>query len=201
MTTYVPVAGTFDWDPVATEPHWWQPGSDFEQFMRARDFAPRARTWPFWSTTPAGALIVGRAQRAWKHGAHVLADYLEDVADDDRNLIGFSHGGQVAAIAAAKHVNCARLVTVGTPVRKDLAEIYASVDCPWLHLYSTGWENRWQFFGSLFDRGVRLRWAMPAPATNHRVEGTAHGGLLRRASEFASVWDETIVPFLRGGAA
>ena len=199
MLTYVPVAGTHDWNPDEAGGRWWERDSAFATFMSRHDVERRGRAaFPFWSTALSGALFVGPARRAWWHGAYVLADYLEGLPFDERNVIALSHGGQVAAIAAGLVTGVHRLVTVGTPVRKDLARAYRRIRCPWMHLYSTGWENRWQVFGELFDRGVRRRWDMPAPALNRRVEGIGHGDLLRDPERFEDVYTGIILPFLRG---
>ena len=190
---YVPVAGTHDWRGPGLK--WWQEGSSFTAYMQQQGCVRLGRDWPFWSTALAGTFFAGRAHLAWMHGAYVLTDFLRTIPFEERNLISMSHGGQVAAMAAGK-IPVHRLVTVGTPVRTDMAEVYSAVVCPWLHVFSTGLENRSQLLGAR----LRLRWDMPMPAVNRRVEGIGHAKLLRTPDRFSAVYQRVVLPFLRGEA-
>lgn len=190
--TYVPVAGTHDWAPGTAATRWWQAASPFTQMMRRLGLDRAGQEWPFWSTALAGTVFAGRTRRVWWHGAYVLATFLKTLPLEDRNLIALSHGGQVAAIAASRLVPVRTLVTVCTPVRRDLDDVYRVVQARWLHLYCVGWSNRLQFLG----QRVRLRWQMPAPAVNKRLKQIGHSDLLRDPDEFEDVYREVIAPFL-----
>ena len=196
--TYVPVAGTCDWKPDDEDLCWWQAGSGFEGYMRRHGFVRQGLTWPFWSTAKAGTLLADRKGVTWRHGAVAnIVPFLATIPLEQRKLVCLSHGGQVGAIAASQ-IQCDRLITIGTPVRADLEETYARVSCPWLHVYSTGVENRWQLFGQLFDGFFGVRWQMPAPAENRCIEGIGHSDLLRDPEKHDDVYQREVLPFLRG---
>ncbi len=91
---------------------------------------------------------------AWQAAAHSLLSYIDAYCDGEANVIAHSHGGNVAAIAAQYHgangsPKIKHLITVGTPVRKTMSEVYRvcgnSVDM-WTHIYSDS--DWWQMFGT-----------------------------------------------------
>ena len=194
MTSYIPIGGTHDFVPHGKVRAWCERGSVFEGQMRGQGcVALVPPTYPLWSTAVNG-VIWSRGNRAWWHGAAIVADWLLQLDPKDRNLIALSHGGQVALLAAAtlervtRH-DTVRLVTVGTPHRRDLRQYYGLGLDRWWHLYSTGWENRMQTAGQLFDRHVSLSYRMPAPARNVRIEGTGHSDIVKKPEAFHHLVD------------
>lgn len=206
MTTYVPVAGTHDWDPPedGANRRWWQSGSDFTAFMDGQGFVRYGWSWqgldlPPWGCALAGTMVSGRDLRTWWRGAYGLAEDLERLPYEMRNLICHSYGGSVGVMVALllePHGGLRRLVTVCTPNRRAMKEQYAQVSCPWLHLYNTHiLNNRMQWLGA---RGAA--WKMPEPARNVRVKGCGHSRLLREHARFEAVYTETVLPFLEEAA-
>jgi hypothetical protein len=182
---YLPIPGTHDWDPPddMTE-RWWAYHSRFTRDMRAEGFERLGPKYPLWNAQLTGTFFSGPALRSWWHGAYVGVDHVlaHDIPVADRNFVGFSHGGNVAYLIATM-IPVNSIVDVGTPVRKDMAWAYRAARCRKLHVYSTGWENKMQLAGQLMDREVRWRWEN-ADTENLRLEGTAHGDLLRKAELF-----------------
>jgi hypothetical protein len=193
MKQIVCCPGTNEWPSPGTAP-WFQTGSAFSDLLLTEGYTQALPDEiPAWSSELGG--VKDLTSRAWEYGAAVTIPRVLALDEADRNIIGASHGGQVAARIASR-VDCARLLTIGTPVRHEMAEIYATVTCPWLHVYSTGWENRWQYFGQLFDRHVGFSLQMPAPAQNIRLEGTGHVDLVREPARFDTIYQRVILPFL-----
>ena len=204
MMTYRTVAGTEDWDPPedGLNLRWWQRSSVFSQIMTAHGCARTGWSYqgldlPPWSTQLAGTWVSGRDIRTWWRGAYGLAWELEQQPPETRTLICHSHGGQVGVLVAwilRESGGLARLVTVCTPRRRAMRQYYEAVDCPWLHIYNTNlWANRMQWLGAR-----AAGWTMPAPAENVCVKGIGHSALLREPDRFAAVYQDVLLPFLRG---
>ena len=104
----------------------------------------------------------------------------------DTILVAHSHGGQVAALALAEGLpQVKRLVTIGTPVREDMREVYKAARgglVSWHHFYSN---SDWmQLFGSLFDGSWKLTRAMDF-AQNVLCYKKGHSAMLK-----PSYWEE-----------
>jgi len=193
---YIPFAGTRDWSPGDTD-RWWQQESPHADFMASHGFKCRSLYYPWWATALAGTVFAGPSKRVWYHGALVAADWIErnGIPIADRNLIAYSHGGQVAKIVATFiPVRC--IVTIGTPIRKDMREHYEKATGKQLHVYSTGWENRWQAFGSLFDKDLRLSWQMPF-SENKKIQGIGHGDVLEKPDKWHVLNDEGVLSWIK----
>jgi len=192
--------GTGEWDPNDhTGVAWFQRGSTFSRLMSQHGFDQALPDdQPAWSSALAGTPLSGpnRKARPWWYGVAMTDARLRALPAEDRNLIAVSHGGQPATILAGR-VPCRSLITVGTPVRRDMRAHYLAVGCPWLHVFSRGWGNRWQYFGQLFDRGVSLGLQMPPPAHNERREGIGHIDLVRRPDLYEGIYRTVVLPFLR----
>lgn len=181
MVTYIPFPGTWDWEPGDAF-RWWQTRSKFEEQMNLEGFQSHGLEYPFWGTVVAGTWVTDRSLRAWYHGAHVAVDYIlrKRIPVKNRNLLAWSHGGQVAYIVGTM-IPVNTIVDVGTPVRADMEWAYkdARAKNGKLHVYSTGWENRMQFFGGLMDRKIRWKWDNPH-TENMKIEGTGHGDVFTK---------------------
>ena len=193
-------AGTADWDPPFNEPKaWWEIGSDFDGVIRPQGIEIVTRAWPWWGTGLNGTVTTS-AMRSWWNGAYDWAAALREVPLLDRNLIGHSHAGQLIALMhmlpEPYRVELNSIVTVCTPVRRDLFEAYGRVKCPWIHLTDRNfWSNRMQIWGALFDRSWRVDWSMPAPARTHVEPGIGHSRLLRDPLMWRGVINNVLVPF------
>ena len=182
MTGYVPVDGTH----AAKRKDWDRADSLFDQYLRRRGFARTCRAFGFWPTAIGGPLICS-GHLGWQFGGRELRQFLAGLPFKDRIVIAHSHGGQVAAYAlAAKPVIPVRaLVTIGTPCRKDMDDVWAevrqSVKCH-IHLYGTGWGARVRWIGQRF----RFKREMPTARENHAITG-GHSGILRKAQHMGQI--------------
>lgn len=194
------VSGTWDWDPPTNATRaWWEHGSRFDSAMEARGIAIVTRPWPPWGTGINGFGTTA-AMRGWWVGAYTFAERLRNVPWKDRNVIVHSHAGQIVALMAMLpleyRVALHSIVTVCTPVRRDLFSAYAEIGCPWLHLTDRSFRrNRMQIWGALWDRSFRVDWAMPAPAVTHIQPGIGHSQLLREPERWGGVFDGVLLPF------
>jgi hypothetical protein len=201
----VPIAGTEGWgDP------WWQDGSPWLQALENAN----CRAWrldgrPFrWSTDLDGANVVACAwnalrgllrrtrhpvlHRDWRAGGDACGYYLRDVPYEARNLVAHSHGGQVALYTAADGTPIRTLVTVGTPVRGDMEDVYAAArpHIGWhLHVCDAVFDL-WGTLGQLFDGDVRIErtWPKvvaggPGPDLTLTLEHIGHTKLLHDPRE------------------
>lgn len=155
---------------------------------------------PPWGTDLGGTFFAGPLLRSWWRAAYGLAEELEPEDFETRNLVCLSHGGNIGVmvdVLLRRHGTSGglhRLVTVCTPQRRSMREHYATVSCPWLHVYSTNlWTNRMQWLGA---RGAGFK--MPEPATNVRLPGIGHSDLLRDPERFDVEHEAVLMPFLRG---
>lgn len=187
----ITVEGT--WGSKRGELDWWRFGSPFWHYLITSGFARTAVpvTKKFhWDDSVEG--IFGKNKR-WKLGGERLGYYAKAYRNPNRKLlvIAHSHGGQVAAYAASKGMRIDCLVTVATPVRKDMKQTYeyarGNIGC-WIHLYSD--RSDWmQWFGSWFDGSWRLRRKMSYADQQIQIPGVGHSGLLNPA-----MWDRYNLP-------
>jgi pimeloyl-ACP methyl ester carboxylesterase len=147
-----------------------------------------------WSTELDG---INNEHNTWDAAGRALAHYITPpllsdslVKPEDTYLIAHSHGGNVVAFACGKYgLKVNGLVTVGTPVRKDLYAIYEAASSNisrHLHLYA-GWRDYWQAFGALFDGRFGIHREHPFATRNDQVPKGDHGSILRDR-EFFRLW-------------
>lgn len=210
MTRYVAVPGTWGWrdrdDPAA----WFRAGSPFAAEVRVLGIAP-LRAEPFlWTTRINGTegwrrwfswVIPASWERGdhldWQAGAEALRYYCEADAAPDV-VVAHSHGGQLVAYAiAAGYVTPRLLVTVSTPPRGDMQDVYEAARVAldarggrWRHLHAATLDF-WQRAGVGGDGRVNLRGvgAMPAGTAhdNYPVPGAGHTRVLNDAA-FTRRW-------------
>ena len=177
------IPGTHDEDRAA----WWRYDSPFASALRAHGHALVDGADPFiWSTDLNGTLwddLWGRSHRDWHAAGHALLWYahlkepphLLTGKIQPVSVIAFSHGGQAALYAAYYGLVVQTLITVATPVRRDM-RMTASLARPniafWVNLFTDG-TDLWQILGS---RSFRRR--MPLADQNLYEEGVGHRGLL-----------------------
>ena len=201
VTRTVLVAGTWAWRDDNTV-GWYCPGHPFGQFLAAQGVPvcyDGAR--PFeWSTGLGGVPLFGGATE-WPAGGAALSYFVDQCGCQPVNAIAHSHGLQVAAYAAAEHgTRFNTLISVGSPLRKDMAARYAVLRKNtryWLHIHSDG-SDRWQWFGELCDGNWRA-WlpgghsrivrTTPLADANDFVPKVGHSDLLYTPSTY-HFWTE-----------
>ena len=158
---------------------WWHPGSAFAAEARAHGVAvpPRAFVW----STQLGGLTTGLWD--WYAAGHALAYFVKaECGGGPVNLVAHSHGGQVAAFGAATGEFEVRvLVTLGTPVRRDMLRFRRRARPHverWRHVWSPN--DGVQLAGEAFDGALGDVRVMPEADLNECVlteEPDAHGKL------------------------
>jgi pimeloyl-ACP methyl ester carboxylesterase len=205
MFFYITVAGTWG---SHHEQDWWSPESNFSKFLLEHD-CEQLVTSPLkrymWSTVLDG---VDSRNDTWDAAGRALAHYITPplldkslVKPDDTYIIAHSHGGNVVAYACAEYgLKINGLITVGTPIRKDLYDVYKAASSNisrHLHLYA-GWRDYWQTFGALFDGRFGIHRQHPYATRNGKVPGGNHGSILRDPS-FYHLWlEEGWLDFWKG---
>lgn len=219
----LPIAGTEGWGDL-----WWQDGSPWLQALANAHCLPlRKQTHrglrPFlWSTDLDGVngwaalqnmirqLLnrrhVAVVHRDWQAGGEACSWFLADFAYRKRNLIGHSHGGNVAIYCALDR-SIRSLVTVGTPIRGDMQEVYeeARPNIGYhMHICDDTFDL-WGTLGQLFDGDVRIDRTFPAdwkaqPDLTLTLRGIGHGKILRDAKEITRWQTDGWLDLLRLGA-
>ena len=197
-TYYVPIVGTWGGE-------WARSDSPFAQYLASCDFAPVFREPLDWTGDVDWLSFGRRRHRDWRAGASALSYYLNPPKPVDdawrstyvpilaRNAIAHSHGGQVALYACADHdLKLRTLVTIGTPIRKDMADVAARAAKNirrWMHLRSDR-SDLWQLFGAIGDGRVGAYRDFPiAGVVNHAIPGIGHSGILERP-EWFHLWED-----------
>lgn len=214
MTPVLLVQGTHGWgrdDAV----QWWEKRSAFCTFLQREQLSTLGGDYPFiWSTDLDGVGFFkgkGRRHINWESAGCNLLAYLwprlssrfdDYVPLGDRNIIAHSHALQVVAYACAQGLKINRLVTVGSPVRKDMADVYEKARPNigvWTHVHSDG-SDRVQWFGELFDGHLGIVREAPLADRNVLIASVSHSRLLNDKTCFA-FWQATgLLSFLKGGA-
>ena len=187
------VAGTAPPGAVPTPADWWHPASAFVAALQAAGHTLASPDDPFsWTGDVEG--LVGD-DREWQEAGKALRWYLQSYPVDA--IIAHSHGGNVAALALAGGAMVDILVTVATPVRPELAAVYASakLHCGrWTHVRSDGTDH-WQRWGTRTwaDWLRPWRWGaferdMTSADCNVFVPGVSHAGLLEPGLWTARGW-------------
>lgn len=116
------------------------------------------------------------------------------------NLIAHSHGLQVVLFAAAMGCKIRRLVSIGSPVRHDLAAVALKAReniGEWTHVYSDH-GDRLQWLGTIGDGVLGITRAHPQAHRNISIPGVAHSRLLNEESTF-HWWDDAgLIAALKG---
>lgn len=212
---YIPIPGTHG-DNGETNGLWWQPGSPFARMMHKAGMCHLNDARPFtWSTDLNGHRFWRRwfgrkdSHRDWIAGGYALSYYLWPTGHEDeyvdiseRNLVAHSHAGQVVFYACALgglRVN--RLITVGTPVRRDmrhLIELARPRIGQWLHI--RGEEDATAIWGSVGDGEVgRSKTFWGLEDWTDIVPGIGHSGILHDESLFYHWQRRAWIEFLRVG--
>lgn len=174
MPAYIPVAGTHG---RTRDKEWVTSDSLFARYMSELGWTRTADNFGFWSTQLSGTFFCGSSHLAWQFGGDMLRRFLLTLPYEDRIVIAHSHGGNVAAYGVSSGVPIRALITVDSPVRRDMEEIWEAA-VPHIgyhiHLYGTGFGSRMRWFG---QRG-RFKRRMPWADVNVRMKD--HSSILRR---------------------
>jgi pimeloyl-ACP methyl ester carboxylesterase len=196
MIYYITIAGTFG---AKHEQDWYHPDSDFSKFLlkhgcQQLEANPIKRY--MWSTEVDG---INSDNNTWDAAGRALAHYIAPpllnaslVKPENTYIVAHSHGGNVVAYACGKYgLKVNGLITVGTPIRKDLHDVYKAAlpnISRHLHLYA-GWRDYWQVWGALFDGRFGIHRKHPFATRNCKVPKGDHGSVLRD-QEFFPLWLE-----------
>lgn len=177
---------------------WSCEGSPFRKYLETHGFA--ALQFRGWSGDVDGFLydpLENGSHADWKAGGWALK-YL--FAKDTYPVIGHSHAGNVIAYAAADtEATISALVTVCTPVRKDMQAVYRRARLNighWRHVYASDWDFI-QMAGSLFDRHVGFERKMAEAHDNVGIPKISHSKLLEDPAYFHWWEDAGLLDVLR----
>ena len=167
---------------------WTSAGSPFRVFFIGKGY--RCIQFLGWTGDLDGVPgIVGENGKHadWIAGGWAASYLLAAMPYEDRVVIAHSHGGNVMPYACAlAGLSIRALITVCTPVRKDMFDTYAAAKPHighWTHVYADGWDL-WQRAGELFDGAVGWNRTMPAADQNVGLTGISHTKLLTDPPRF-----------------
>lgn len=192
MTTpVVLVHGTF-----GLNSKWWKPDSQFAEMLSEYGIPLLSNTEPFrWTGELAGIPSflpsdptdpLDNHRVPWAVEGRHLVHYCHSKSPNvPVSLIMHSHGGQVGALAIAYgELKVHHFITLSTPVRKDMEEMYrvarASITGKWIHVYGDWWRDIMQKLGQVFDGHIGWRQEMPDADVNLYVPG-GHSTLVNEA--------------------
>lgn len=191
---YLAIAGT---GGAWRADEWHHPKSPFCSFLRTRGLAPIVeddRRGYGWDTAVDG--VFGRDD-IWDYAGRNLFHYFvppmgsgePSIQPTETFIITHSDGGEVVAYACGKYgLKINGLITVATPIRKNLTPLYEAAAkniTRHLHLHA-GWLDYIQVLGSLFDGGFGIHREHPF-AINQQIPG-GHDDVLRRPELFP-LWE------------
>ncbi len=197
------VPGTLAAQKDRDTPDWWQEGSPLIDFLHEATFSVTGMGRPWWSTDIDG---IRGPNADWMAGGMALYTYLVPPLCPDRRMppeetrvIAHSHGGQVALYAAAYGLKIRSLITIASPIRKDMQKIIAAARPNighWLHIHSD--KSDWmQMLGGLFDRRIGVYRRMPRADVNLLLPNVGHSKVLHENIHYT--WDIIAKSLQQGG--
>jgi len=204
MIRYIAVAGTYG---ARREHDWDAPDSNFNAFLKGQDIMPLIVS-PLkryaWSTMLDG---LDQTNDTWDAAGRALAHYIVPplldqslIKPEDTYLIAHSHGGNVVAYACGKYdLKVNGLITVGTPIRGEMQEMYEAAApniTRHLHLHA-GWKDYWQALGALFDHRFGIHRKHPCAEKNAKMP-KGHGNILREPELFHYWTDNGWLDYFKG---
>jgi hypothetical protein len=188
------VAGTNSWDNDGAV-DWFVPGHNFGKMLRAHGVEVASDgPLPFiWSTDVDGVIGDRKNNTDWAAAGAALSYFTRMTCGDcSVDMVAHSHGLQVALYAAANYgVKIDRLISMGSPVRKDMEKIAKEARLhikQWLHVHSDT-SDRWQWLGELFDGKLGVVREHPLADRNDFVPKVGHSELLRDPNQY-HFWKE-----------
>lgn len=196
------VAGTNSWgnnDAV----DWYVPAHAFAKYLESHGLEVMSDSgMPFiWSTDLDGVVLDRKNHTDWSAAGAALSYFVRMHGVDEVDIITHSHGLQVVIFAIAHYgLRVRRLVSVGSPVRKDmeyLSSIAKQNIGKWLHIYSDK-SDRWQWLGELFDGRLGIVRKHPLADRNDFVAKVGHSEILRDPSKYPLWIQNGWIDFLKG---
>lgn len=218
MSVFLPIAGTWGWKGHTTTGQWWQPDSPVLRYLEDHQLAHIAPHRPFiWTTSLNGAIgrVFGGGTQDWDTGGANLNSYFRpifELPDEDtyvpiaqRNVWLHSHAIGVAAFAMECYdLKLNRIVSIGSPIRKDIEAMIASAATKklftgWLHVWAKG--DKWQFMGEWFDKrlGTHRQLEVNGVCNREIAPKYLHSAILNKPALFPGLIEEGIVQFTRRG--
>lgn len=179
--TIVLIEGTWGGDD------WAAVGSPFRKMLAREGFgiAPEFVWSENVSGLPRFITLASRKHSDWKAGGYAFALFARDYAG--ANVIAHSHGGPVVAYGCAKYgAKVHRLITVGTPPRRDMDKVWFEAKQNigyWAHVTDTGGDFM-QFLGGLFDLHIGRLTVQEHADRNIPLDDIGHSGLFRDPNKF-----------------
>ena len=135
-----------------------------------------------------GTFFTASGHRVWQFGGALLADFLGRDCGDV--VVAHSHGGQVAAygLASARITARVRLVTIDTPIRDDMLEVWLAAReriSYHLHLYTPWQQSAIRWLGQRGAFREKFSWA------DNRVLQGGHSGVIN-APPVSGQWDDIV---------
>jgi pimeloyl-ACP methyl ester carboxylesterase len=180
---YIPVTGTNGWE----DPWALRDDSPFSCMMAGQHLRPVRATdgRPFrWTTRLNGVKFWGE-ERDWEAGEDALYYFAEPLPYADLIFIAHSHGGQLVIKLAASGLHIRTLVTVGTPVRKDVPTVEAAKNIgQWIHIFDLkrDWTQWWGQVGDLSLKNDRS--FLISGVQNDGVPKISHSNILKDPEYF-----------------
>lgn len=196
------IAGTNSWDGD-TAIDWYCPEHPFARMLKAGNLEPLYDSnRPFiWSTDVDGLPGDRKNHIDWQSGAAALSYFMRMNDLTEMDVIAHSHGLQVALFAAATYgVKIRKLVSMGSPVRKDMEAVAKAARFSikeWLHVHSDK-SDKWQWLGEMFDGKLGIVREHPLADKNDFVPKVGHSELLRDETKYHFWKDKGWLDFLKG---
>jgi hypothetical protein len=203
ITRFIPVHGSGgmcqDESPRPHKDHWYEPKHPFGLFMATHGVIPHDPYDSFqWSGDLDGTFgflpwkwFGNKDHRDWKAGGEALRYYLQNVPLEHRNIICHSHGMQVVMYAVGgrlgqKPLPINKLITVGSPVRKDMAKQMAKARPHiryWEHIFDPK-DDEIQVAGEIGDGKVGVTREIDIADRNTGKDHIRHSSILREPTGF-----------------
>jgi hypothetical protein len=185
---------------------WDSSDSSLATYLRTHgldNIAGSARSRYHWSTN----LNLGRKHRDWVAAGWALYYYYVpqlypelSIPPHRANVICHSHGLQAVLYACSFGLKLNALVSVGSPVRKDM-ETTTRLARPniarWLHIHSD-FSDHWQWLGTLFDGRFGIVRRHSFADINDEVPSVGHGGVLCDPNHFHFWQEKGWIDFVKG---
>lgn len=205
-TPFIPVFGTWGRDG---RKQWWQDNSYLMSFLAQHSLTPVRDEdgRPFrWSGDLNGqwgwlrwfglGWLVKTDHRDWQACGDALTYFMDkNVPYEARNLLVHSHGLQGILYCCADGKKIRRLVSMGSPYRKDMGAIIDKARPnigEWIHVMDSHWDRMGQL-GELGDGQISFSREHPAADFNVKFDGIGHSDMLTNPM-FFPFWTVPIDP-------
>jgi hypothetical protein len=216
VTRVVCIHGTWGADFDHAGHQWYEPCSPFVAYLKTQAIDASTLAGFLWSGDIGGIAKVlpwnwfrSIDERDWRAGAESLTYFLrpsflrndEDayVPLTDRNIIAHSHALQVVTYACANGLKINKLLTIGSPVRADMNDLYRAARPNigvWTHVHSDG-GDKMQWLGELFDGHLGIVREQPFADRNLRIPRVSHSKLLNDPAAFPCWQQYGLLEFLK----